>query len=51
MSRLLFTSPVELLRTESTLGEFYLGEKPNLLRIELEKKNLCSQKSQSYNLW
>lgn len=30
-----FTSTVELLRTESTLGEFDLGEKPNLLQIEL----------------
>lgn len=38
MSRLLFPSTVELLGTESTLGEFHLGEKPNLLRIELEKK-------------
>lgn len=38
MSRLLFPSTVEQLGTESTLGEFHLGEKPNLLRIELEKK-------------
>lgn len=44
MSRLLFTSPVELLRTESTLGEFYLGEKPNLLRTELEKKKSMQSK-------
>lgn len=44
MSRLLFTSPVELLRTESTLGEFYLGEKPNLLRIELEKRKIYAVK-------
>lgn len=44
MSRLLFPSTVELLGTESTLGEFHLGEKPNLLRIELEKKKSMQSK-------
>lgn len=44
MSRLLFPSTVELLGTESTLGEFHLGEKPNLLRIELEKKKIYAVK-------
>lgn len=44
MSRLLFSSTVELLGTESTLGEFHLGEKPNLLQTELEKKKSMQSK-------